>query len=122
MFTRYAIYYTPEPGTPLAEFGANWLGWDSAAGAARGHPQVEGLDIAQITATPRKYGFHGTIKPPFRLAEGVTPEALDHAVAALARRMTGVTAAPLVLRRLGRFYALVLSEPSEALAALAAAC
>jgi hypothetical protein len=72
MFTRYAIYYTPAPGTALADFGASWLGWDSASGATRAHPIIDGLDVAQITATPRKYGFHGTIKPPLSPLMGCT--------------------------------------------------
>ena len=25
-FVRYAIYYTPQPGTPLAAFGRSWFG------------------------------------------------------------------------------------------------
>jgi hypothetical protein len=52
--------------------GAEWLGWDSAAGAPVPHPPVPGLpDAAEVlTRTPRKYGFHGTVKPPFFLADG----------------------------------------------------
>ena len=77
VFTRFAVYYAPEPG-PLADFGAAWLGWDATAGSARAHPDIAGLPrpVAEITQTPRKYGFHGTVKPPFRLAPGSTPEAL----------------------------------------------
>ena len=120
MFTRYAIYYTPEPGTPLAEFGATWLGWDSAAGVARGQPSTNGLDVAQITATPRKYGFHGTIKPPFRLAEGMTAQGLADAVAVLCADAAPVTLEGLELARLGRFLALVPSGDASALGTLAA--
>lgn len=119
MFTRYAIYYTPESATPLAEFGANWLGWDSAAGAARVHPKTDGLDVAQITATPRKYGFHGTVKPPFRLAEGMTAQGLADAVTALCSDAAPVTLEGLELARLGRFLALVPSGDASALGALA---
>ena len=119
MFTRYAIYYTPEPGTPLAEFGATWLGWDSAAGVARGQPNANGLDVAQITATPRKYGFHGTIKPPFRLAEGMTAQGLADAVAGLCADAASVTLEGLKLARLGRFLALVPSGDASALGTLA---
>ncbi|MEQ3727861.1 MAG: DUF1045 domain-containing protein [Tateyamaria sp.] len=119
MFTRYAIYYTPAPGTPLAEFGAKWLGWDSAAGAAQPHPSMDGLDVAQITATPRKYGFHGTIKPPFRLAEGMTAQGLADAVATLCADAAPVTLEGLELARLGRFVALVPSGDASALGALA---
>ncbi|MFL4468849.1 DUF1045 domain-containing protein [Tateyamaria armeniaca] len=120
MFTRYAIYYTPAPGTPLADFGARWLGWDSADGVARPHPKMNGLDVAHITARPRKYGFHGTIKPPFYLAEGTTAQGLSDAVDALCADAAPVALDGLKLSRLGRFLALVPSGDASDLAALAA--
>ena len=72
MFVRYAIFYTPPVDSALADFGARWLGWNSATGRTVTHPFVDGLDVASVTQTPRKYGFHATLKAPFRLAEGVT--------------------------------------------------
>lgn len=120
MFTRYAIYYTPAPGTALADFGARWLGWDSASGATRAHPVIDGVDVAQLTATPRKYGFHGTIKPPFRLADGMTAQGLADAVADLCADAAPVTLDGLHLARLGRFLALVPQGDVTALTALAA--
>ena len=119
MYRRYAIYYTPAPGTPLAEFGADWLGWDSAEGRARSRPAGSAPAIAQITAAPRKYGFHGTIKPPFHLAEGTTVDALQEALADLCASAAPVTLDGLHLSRLGRFLALVPTGDASALAALA---
>lgn len=120
-YTRYAIYYAPEPG-PLADFGANWLGWDAATGTERHPLHLPGLPLpaTQITETPRKYGFHGTIKPPFRLAEGKTAEALHQEAAALARRLSPVTLEGLQLSRLGQFLALTPTGSATALASLAA--
>ena len=120
MFTRYAIYHTPAPGTPLDSFGAHWLGWDSAQGAARPHPDMGGLDLAEVTAKPRKYGFHGTIKPPFHLAEGTTAQGLSDAVAAFCAGAAPVTLDGVELARLGRFLALVPDGDASALAGLAA--
>lgn len=120
MFSRYAIYYTPDAATPLASFGASWLGWDSASGARCAHPQVADLDIAEITETPRKYGFHGTLKPPFRLADGTTADELQSALATLCATAAPVTLDGLQLARLGRFLALVPRGDTGALAALAA--
>jgi hypothetical protein len=77
-FTRYAIYFTPAPG-PLAAFGASWLGWDPVHGAPCAHPAMD-LPLVEITATPRKYGLHATMKPPFRLAPGQSEEALAEAL------------------------------------------
>jgi len=120
MFTRYAVYYTPAPDSDLAAFGAAWLGWDSATGHSEPQPDLHDLDVAAITDTPRKYGFHGTIKPPFRLAEGQTPEALDTALATLCADAAPVALDGLRLARLGRFLALVPEGETAALAALAA--
>lgn len=119
MFTRYAVYYTPAPGTPLADFGASWLGWDSATGTRFVHPDIGAPDVATITATPRKYGFHGTIKPPFRLAEGCTVDGLTDALAMLCTSTAPVMLDGLGLARLGRFLALVPNGDAAALAQLA---
>lgn len=116
---RYAVYYAPEPG-PFAAFGAAWLGWDAEAGRAVPHPDVPGLDVAALTRTPRKYGFHGTLKPPFRPTGDVS--ALPGAIDRLARTIPRFAAPPLRLSRIGPFLALVPSAPCPALEALAAAC
>mmetsp|Transcript_6928 Transcript_6928/g.11036 ORF Transcript_6928/g.11036 Transcript_6928/m.11036 type:complete len:227 (+) Transcript_6928:67-747(+) len=120
MFRRYAVYYTPEPGTPLAVFGASWLGWDSALAEVRPHLNVGPLDLAGITATPRKYGFHGTIKPPFVLAQGRGVDDLADALARICADVAPLDLNGLKLSRLGRFLALVPDGPAPALTGLAA--
>ena len=119
---RFAVYYAPPAGSDLARFGAAWLGWDAEAEAEVAHPPAGGLDVASMTAAPRKYGFHGTLKPPFRLAEGTDPDQLDASVRSLADTWTTFDAPPLALRRIGRFVALVPSAPDRHLSDLAAAC
>ncbi|MGB5868721.1 MAG: DUF1045 domain-containing protein [Albidovulum sp.] len=116
---RYAIFYAPPEGG-FSKAAASWLGWDAACGIAVPQPNVAGLDHAALTAEPRKYGFHGTLKPPFRLARGASPAALSNAVAALAASQAPVMAGALDLRRLGGFLALVPDEPTDGIAALAA--
>ncbi|WP_212523443.1 DUF1045 domain-containing protein [Actibacterium sp. MT2.3-13A] len=120
-YRRYAIYFAPEPG-PLAEFGAAWLGWDPATGKEVAHPDVAALPrpVAELTETPRKYGFHGTIKPPFRLAGGQSAQALHAAAQALCARLAPVALEGLGLSRLGAFLALTPKGDTGALAALAA--
>ncbi|MEM9735402.1 MAG: DUF1045 domain-containing protein [Pseudomonadota bacterium] len=118
-YRRFAIYYAPPAEHPLGRFGAAWLGWDAASGVEVAHPDL-GLDAARLTATPRKYGFHGTLKPPMRLVG--TPEAFEDAARALAADVAAFEMPPLTLRAIGPFLALVPAEPSRALAALAARC
>ena len=120
-FKRYAIYWAPDPG-PLAEVTAAWLGWDPVAGREVAHPDLAGLprSVAELTETPRKYGFHGTLKAPFRLAEGVTAGALHTAAEALAAGTAPCTIDGLRLARIGSFLALVPEGTAEGLNALAA--
>ncbi|MEL6169841.1 MAG: DUF1045 domain-containing protein [Pseudomonadota bacterium] len=119
-FARYAIYYTPPEG-PFSDFGASWLGWDPIAGTAVQHPATaEQLDIAEITARPRKYGFHGTLKAPFRLADGATRADLETAVAALAAHLRPAFTGPLRLHSLDGFLALIPTGDTVALAEFAA--
>jgi putative phosphonate metabolism protein len=106
-YARYAIYWAPDPGA-MADWTAGWLGWDPVGGRAVAHPQVPGLPlgVAEITATPRKYGFHGTVKPPFRLAEGTTARDLHAAAADLCATLAPVQLEGLALHRIGGFLAL----------------
>lgn len=122
-FRRYGIYYTPEPG-PLADFGAAWLGWDLAKGTPVAHPEVSGLPvpIEDITATPRKYGLHGTIKPPFFLADGTDAAMLDEALATFCASQSPVTLEGLALAQLGGFLALKIDGDQTPLADIASAC
>lgn len=118
---RFAVYYAPRPGA-LADRANEWLGRDPATGRALPQPQVPGIaDPAAITADPRRYGFHGTIRAPFRLAEGVTPETAAARVAALAARLAPVTCDGLRLENLHGFLALTPEGCEAALLDLGAA-
>ena len=88
----------------MAEFGAQWLGWDIDLARICDRPEVTGIE--DITVAPRKYGFHGTLMPPFRLAEGTTPEALEAAVERIAARQSPIRLSGLELSTIGRFLAL----------------
>lgn len=109
-FRRYAIYYAPRAGK-FADFAASWLGWDPVSGREVAHPDLP-LDVAAITATPRKYGFHGTIKAPFVALPG-----LEDGIAELASRLSPVSLGALHLHRIGGFLALTPEINPEPLAA-----
>lgn len=75
-FRRYALYHLPEGA--LGDFGASWLGWDARHGVSRPRPRLPRLpdEAETLTAVPMRYGFHATLKAPFRLAEGHDPQDL----------------------------------------------
>lgn len=119
---RYAIYFAPEPGSPLAEFGADWLGRDCVTGLDRPLPTVPGVTpdrLAAITESARNYGFHATLKAPFHLKPDRSPGALVDAASAFAAARRPIEVR-LGLRALGGFLALMMTPPDHRVTALAA--
>ena len=121
---RFAIYFAPAAGSSLAKAGARWLGRDAQARMALAQPQVEELSsarLAAITAAPRHYGFHATLKAPFLPAEDTTAPELHEASARLAagRRAFSLS---LCVGEISGFLALVPVRTPGALVDLEAAC
>ena len=120
-FHRYAIYFTPRRDEPLAEFGRRWFGFDTETRqpvpAEQRWPVPTGL-----LRSPARYGFHATLKAPFRLREGRTEDELFKAVQALANEWTPQPLGLLTPRELGSFLALQQSLPNPRVDDLAFAC
>lgn len=124
MDTRYAIYYAPPPGHPLKQLADAWLGRDPDRDERVSLPVVDGIAperLQEITALPRHYGFHATLKAPFALAEGYEAIGLlgDAEAFAASRRPFRIK---LKVGELANFIALVPAEPCKEMDALAAAC
>ena len=124
MTGRYAIYYAPEADSPLWQRAAQWLGRDAATGAhvTQYIPQgFDGATFAALTADPRHYGYHATLKAPFTLAEGTSEEELLSAVEEFAtqRAAFSVKISPQIL---GYFIAFRLVEKSPEMQALHEDC
>jgi putative phosphonate metabolism protein len=117
---RLALYWAPALDDPLHARGSAWLGRDAETGAPLQQPALPGLDIAELTADPRGYGLHATLKPPFRLCLSWA-EAMA-AAEALAARTAPFELPPLAVRDLDGFLALRETAPCPALHALADAC
>ena len=113
---RYALYYAPPPGL-WAETAAHWLGRDAVSGEARMQPHP---DLEALTVSARRYGFHGTLKAPFALAEGVSEDDLVAAVEVFAAGIAPVTVEGLAVADLDGFLALLPTGDTTALNALAA--
>jgi putative phosphonate metabolism protein len=124
MAPRFALYAAPAADHPLHDIAARWLGWDPETGATYTPEPAAGLEagrIGALTADPRRYGFHGTLKPPFYLAEGCDEGQLIMALEtfAAARQPLRFALQPAAL---GSFLALRPETPSAELDALAADC
>lgn len=122
---RYALYFAPSPDEPMAQIARRWLGRDCRTGAAVEQPRIDGISPArlrEITADARRYGFHATLKAPFRLAEGRDPTELRRALREFTLVRQPFTVPSLVLTAGLGFPALVPEEPCPALDRLAADC
>ena len=117
---RLALYWAPDPEDPLHRAGSSWLGRDAETGAPLPQPVASGHDLAAITAEPRLYGLHATLRAPFRLAVSWA-EALG-AAAGLAARLRPFDLPPLAVRNLDGFLALRETAVCPPLRALADAC
>jgi putative phosphonate metabolism protein len=117
---RLALYWAPPVEDPLHALGSRWLGRDAETGATLAQPSLPGLDIAALTADPRGYGLHATLKPPFRLTGSYA--AARAAAMDLAARTPPFALPPLAVRDLKGFLALRETAPCPALHAFADAC
>jgi hypothetical protein len=122
---RYAIYYTPQPGSALASFGRSWFGRanDGATLQAFSDAGLAGPSFAKIPTAPGRYtGLHALFRAPFALRDGLGPDALKTRLINFAATRKPVATGPLTLSRAGGFLVLRPVEPAPALEWLAAQC
>ncbi|MDQ8731222.1 DUF1045 domain-containing protein [Bradyrhizobium daqingense] len=124
-FPRYAIYFAAGSDSALSRYGAELLGYDAYAGDELPFPR-QALDIApdwrDITADPRKYGFHATLKAPMALAPGQTEAGLAVACAAFAGTPRPIPTIRPIVDSISGFIAVIPAEPTNTLQQLAADC
>ena len=119
---RYALYYAPAADSALWRFGCGVLGYDAECGAELDTAPPAGIEAAfwhEIRRKPAGYGFHGTLKAPFRLDPACDEAALLAAIAALAGTCAPFELPALQLCISTDFVALVPSTPAPAMSALA---
>ncbi len=118
---RFALYYAPQNGSSLAEAAASWFGRD---GDRLDLEQLVPEELSQqqfrkATSVPFHYGFHGTLKPPFHLAEIFSGQQLLEALEQFCKAKTIFSIKRLELAWIGNFLCLKPVEPSARLNRLA---
>lgn len=124
---RYAIYFAPHALSSLWAFGCSVLGYDAETGLDVLQKVPPGLApdrFRALTEDPRRYGFHATLKAPFRLAAGRSVEDLIVAFEAFAATRSAFVLPALEVQAVGAFangdafMALVERSPTPDLLAL----
>ncbi len=107
---RYALYFAPAEDAPLTRAAADWLGRDAFSGEilpVETHPDFGPEELSDLTADPRRYGFHATLKAPFSLKDGSSEADLLEAMTAFCDAHTSFAIPSVIVSRLGPFFALV---------------
>jgi putative phosphonate metabolism protein len=120
--SRYALYYAPAADSALWRFGSATLGYDAITAADAPFTVPAGCDAESwptLTAEPRRYGFHATLKAPFELAVGRQEGQLRAFAHNFASGLDAVPLNGLGVTALGSFLALTPSAESRPLQNLA---
>ena len=111
---RFAIYFAPEIGSNLHTIGSQWLGRDSSSGKSIKQPNIKGISsnyFYKVTKNPRVYGFHATLKAPFRLNKEFTLKDLCSQIQR-SSTLSKPFSINLKVQKLGNFIALMMN-PNE---------
>lgn len=123
MAVRYAIYFVPAAETDIYRFGRSILGYDCYTGEdVRAAELADADGWRSLTEEPRRYGFHATLKAPFRLLPSCTEAQLTSAVFGLAELVHPVPRIDPEIRLIKSFAAIVPRETPPSLHELADRC
>ena len=114
---RAAIYVLPAPDSDLGRAGALWLGRDAFTGRAT---RAQDPSRDPWLSDPARYGFHATLKAPFRLKDEASLPAIAARLGTFCAGRPPPVIRSLALARLGAFFALGPAEPEPAVASLEA--
>lgn len=120
---RFAIYFTFAATHPLYQRATQWIGHclynqltQEPGAFSQGSEKFRSVQQAAM------YGFHATLKPPFRLQDGTTGAGLEKHLQDFSSVIQPFTCSPLEVNSIGNFIALVPGETCDELNYLASQC
>lgn len=125
MSPRYALYLAPDEKSAWGAFGAEWLGRCAITGERKPRVPIEGVAaerLARLIAQPARYGFHATLKAPFRLKPDAVAGTLIAKLDQFCSEHSVFALPGLAPARLGDFIALVPAGTDTRADNVAAGC
>lgn len=123
---RYAIYYSPRRDSLWWLFGCAWFGRDPITDTPMSRvklPLYDDDSMIRMTSVPGRYGFHATLKAPFRLTPDYCLQDLYARAASLAISLQVAPLPTLQLTEINDFVALSFDTAgATACSAIAAQC
>ncbi|MFZ6848647.1 DUF1045 domain-containing protein [Undibacterium sp. RuRC25W] len=123
--SRYALYFAPKQQSKWWQAGCQWLGRDPTSQRSLEQirlPNVIPKVLQRLTTDARRYGFHATLKAPFRLAERHGLGELEQSLAAFCRRQKPIEIPSPQVEWIGNFLALRPGDKNSAIHQLAMQC
>jgi len=122
-YSRYAIYYAPPKESSLEEFGRYWFGWDPLnAKLINNKRRINYLNrfgiknlinIDKNVLIAKKYGFHGTLIPPFKLNKNYSTNTLFKKTEEIAKKLKKFKFYKFKLKKINNFYAFVQNKKNN---------
>jgi hypothetical protein len=122
---RYAVYFCPSPDSDWGLAGAQWLGRCAITGKTSQQLEISGIDselFRSLTSDPKRYGWHATLKAPFKLAPEHEVGELLLKLHQLAKSLKPFDLPKLEVSSVGGFLSLRPKIASDELDAAAAMC
>ena len=122
---RYAIYFAPRPDSDWWNAGSEWLGRCALRDQASPQscpPPITPEKFMLLTAHPRRYGWHATMKAPFVLKEDTNFIELKAALAVICAQFKSFEIPRLQVTRLDDFLALTAVGDTSEISRVERAC
>jgi len=106
---RCAVYFVPDIRSSWWQAGSEWLGRCAATGKSMTQPQLTGISSAEQwarTSEPRRYGWHATLKAPFKIRPSENLKSIMSGLQALADKLPAFELPTMQVRTDSGFIAL----------------